>query len=70
MLQTSKCNKGGVQVLITWRDDTTTSSKHEVITWREVVVSSQIYRFHGFVSFTHECHALFKHRSCVHDFRM
>jgi hypothetical protein len=23
---------------------------------------------HGFVSFTHECHALFKYGSCVHDF--
>ncbi len=26
--------------------------------------------FHRFVLFTHKCHALFKDRSCVHDFRM
>jgi hypothetical protein len=33
-----------------------------------VDASSQICRLHGFISFKHECHALFKHRTCVHDF--
>jgi hypothetical protein len=26
--------------------------------------------FHGFVSFTHKCHALSKHENRVHDFRV
>ncbi len=26
--------------------------------------------FYGFISFTHECHALFKQKSHVHDFRV
>ncbi len=31
---------------------------------------SQIYKLHRFVLFKHECHALFKHRSHVHNFCM